>query len=278
MAIHGYDGVPGSGKTLAAVNRLWRSRESGTPPYANIPLYDLRTDRFTGEPLNRATYGWPWAVYLENEDDLLSVRRGLILVDEVDMWFSAVNWQKVGFQSRRFWTQHRKQGLNIIWTCTFIDRVLNVVRDITELNYRCMRLPFLRRYSFQRAFNPQETGTHKKSSMWFAVKLHEDLFNLYRSGFVVGDGQTSGEMGAVDYGSDLPVTVGTTEEFQELASRGVLFRPVKDGEPVVVAPLMRPVVARELSVWCERIQRGGGTPSERVGAARLAPVLKLVRR
>lgn len=283
--IHGMDGPPGSGKTSAAVNLLWKYWRSGYPVYANIPLYDLRKTE-KGEPLYPATFGWPWAPYIADVDDLLNVRKGDILLDEVDMWFSALDWQKVGFEAKRLWTQHRKMGLNILWTCTHIDRVLNVIRDITALQFRCFELPpWFRGRSLQKAFNPQETSTTRKSTMWRMLKYHRLLFQVYHSNFIVGNGKSAkdekykaAEMGAAELGEDIEVRTGSLDEILHLAAVGTLYMVAGPGEQQQVSPLLRPGTMRELMVWIARIEREKlrATNTDRATAARLRPILGMV--
>lgn len=278
MAIHGYDGVPGSGKTSAAVHRQWLARLRRIPTWGNIPLYDLRLNEWTGRPYNPLTFGWPWSGYIANMGDLLDIRRGDILLDEVDMWFPATEWQRIGFEQRRFWTQHRKAGLNIIWTCTFVDRVLNVVRDITELLYRCARLPFVPNRSFQKAINPTQTRDTRKSSMWFMVKLHRQLWQLYHSNYIVGNGlegekARASELGAAALGVDIEVRVGSLDDIWQFAGECRVIRPARKDERQEVAPLLTPGVIRELLVRMEEVKRGSGNGFDRVAARRLSPVL-----
>lgn len=286
--IHGYDGEPGDGKTSAAVNVLWASRARRVTPYANIPLYDLRVhldkkSPLYGKPLNPATFGYPWSTYLETVDDFLGVRRGLVLLDECDMWFSAVEWQKIGFHARAGWTQHRKKGLNVMWTCTHLDRMLNVIRDITAMIFRCSRIPFLNRWSVQKMFKPNETSTTRKTTMMQLLRMHEHLWQLYHSDFVVGNGAEEGDkrgvvaasFGGAELGTSIEVKTGTMEQWLHLAWLGTVYQPANDNEFQQVAPLLRPGESRQLILWVQRIMVEGdhATPNDRATAARLMPIL-----
>lgn len=284
MAIHGYDGVPGSGKTASMVQRGFLRRHSGTAIYANIPLYELRM--WLGKPLRPEFYGFPWGVYIANAEDLLTVRRGTVLLDEVDMWFAAVEWQRIGFEARRAWTQSRKQGLDIFWACTFFDNVLNVVRNITSRVNRCHEIPFFKNKRLIKAFNPQETSTTRKASSFQLVTLRPDLFGLYNSAFIVGNGEKQadglsgsiGEMGG-DFGAAMDVRPGVWEDWVEIAmkSRTVyLLAPNRDGSHNT-APLLGPEEVRRGRVWVRErtdpVQCKRFCPDERVAALRLARIV-----
>lgn len=274
MPIWGVDGPPGSGKTAFAVTLCIKYADEGKRVFANIPLYDLRP----GSPL----FGFQWANYVETMGDLLDLSAGIVLIDECDAWFNSHEWKNITFDEKLFFTQHRKEQLNIVWCCTHIDRVLNIVRDITELQHRCQRWPF--GYSLARVFNPLEGKSAKGASSWKVTKLSADLGRLYDTASRVrkgadGAGLVRGRTTA--YGQGYNVRVGTSSELWEMAG-GLSWRGFQKAEPGEDCQWVSPLLPlSEVYIVADRIRavyRGEGsgvggavTGSDKVAAKRLTP-------
>lgn len=191
MAIFGVDGANGQGKTTYAVAMCWRAYQQGERIYSNTPLVDWRVKR-NGFPYDPRTYGKPWARYIRSMDDLLRVRRGTVLLTEADLWFSAREWNKVSPERVSFWTQHRKQGLDIWWDCTNIDNLLGSIRSITLFLHTVQKL--LPRLSRIRVTQPRYKDGGRGSYIWFVMGPH--VWGLHDTNWVAGDGSGNGQNGA----------------------------------------------------------------------------------
>lgn len=199
MAVFGVQGVNGAGKTAFAVQELWEKYKNGRRIFSTTPLIDTRTNLKTGFPVNTRTYGKPWAKHIKTFEELLAVTNGEVLLDEGDGWFDARKWAGLTDERRRYFTQHRKNGLNIWITAPDVDNLDKVIRGLFWVVYHIgswsQAIPlgggrYIPGLSIVRGFNPARTSlTGKKTIESVRILwLRPEIFNLYDTAFRVGDG------------------------------------------------------------------------------------------
>lgn len=149
MAVVGYTGLFGSGKTYAAVMEADRRRRKSpeTPVMTNLQRLDL-----PGAPVH---YLWKYA----SVDAMLGAmaefaccdgiqtgqlhsaecngRGAFLLLDEVGVYLNSRVWNRIPPELSWKWQQLRKDGIDLIWTCIRPANVVKDIRDITWETHWC---------------------------------------------------------------------------------------------------------------------------------------------
>lgn len=130
--ITGIVGLPGDGKTLLGVKFLLDDMAEGRKVYANFSSRKQRWDRVS----------WSKVMQLMN---------ATVLIDEAHMWFPArSSLRETTKHELAIFQQHRKGGLNFIWTAQHEDRIDVALRELTAFVYQCRRFgPFVLWSKFQ---------------------------------------------------------------------------------------------------------------------------------
>lgn len=120
--IYGFCGLPGSGKTLYCVYRLYalRKRNHSVRIFSNIPLY--------------LPYGDPVPVF-EQLNDVFDVRDAVIFLDEAHLALSSRAWQRHGPEFERFLSQMRKRHVTLFYTTQELKSVDRFLREKTFVSY-----------------------------------------------------------------------------------------------------------------------------------------------
>lgn len=116
MAIEGYIGRPGSGKTYTLTERAMRERAKGRDVFANYPIKGCWT--FT-------------------PDQLLDLPPGVVVIDEAHLWFPARQALNLPPSWLAGMSQTRKAGWDLLWAAQHETRVDRVVRDVTSWMWLC---------------------------------------------------------------------------------------------------------------------------------------------
>ena len=114
--VEGFTGLPGSGKTYFAVKRALEADKKGIPIWSNFKI-DLPNNK-----VNR----------FRDLKEVFHVRKGLIIIDEINLVCPSRFWNKFPPQLAYFWSQTRKFELDIIWTAQHIDRVDKIIKEISN--------------------------------------------------------------------------------------------------------------------------------------------------
>ena len=114
--IYGIVGLPGSGKTYKATKDALKYIRQGIPVYSNYKILGARK--------------------YESLLDILEVRRGFIVVDEINLLAPARYFDSFPPELAYFWSQSRKFGLTICFTSQAIERVDKIIREITNYVYQ----------------------------------------------------------------------------------------------------------------------------------------------
>jgi len=116
MAIEGYVGRPGSGKSYTLVERALREAARGRDVFCNFQV--------------DGTY------YFE-PDQLLDLPPGLIIIDEAHLWFPSRMSLKLPPAWLAMLSQTRKNGWDLLWSAQHETRVDRIVRDVSSWIWVC---------------------------------------------------------------------------------------------------------------------------------------------
>lgn len=111
MAIEGFIGRPGAGKTYSMTALAVKEIAKGRDVYANYHL-------------KGATLFGP--------DDLIHLPPGLVLIDEAHLWFPARGAMRLPPSWLAQMSQTRKNGWDIWWSAQHERRVDSVLKDVTN--------------------------------------------------------------------------------------------------------------------------------------------------
>jgi len=122
MAVEGFVGLPGSGKTYWVSKLGLDAIKKGVKVYANYKLEG--------------------ATYYEDLSEVCDVEKGIIIVDEINLTCPSRWWDRFPPQLAYFWSQTRKLQLDVYWTAQHQDRVDKIVREISNWIWKINQLPF----------------------------------------------------------------------------------------------------------------------------------------
>lgn len=137
MTIFLYTGTPGSGKSLHMAKDITWAVRMGRPVIAN---FDVNTSRFRN--------GGESFTYMSNEDMTCEAletyareyfkdhkfSEGAIklYIDECQIRFNSRDWRNSGDWVKRFFTQHRKLGYDVILVCQHHEMLDKQIRAVIE--------------------------------------------------------------------------------------------------------------------------------------------------
>lgn len=121
--MEGFYGLPGAGKTYLLASIGLDAIKKGREVYANF--------RLTG------------AHYFNDIFDIINVRKGVILIDEINLSFPSRMWDKLPPQFLYFWSQTRKMELDIYFTSQHPDRVDKVPKEICNWSWWVVKVKIL---------------------------------------------------------------------------------------------------------------------------------------
>jgi len=119
MSVELIVGLPNMGKSYEMTRRAFDAVSRGIPVFSNYKL----------------GYGdeQPLGVrYWKRPEDLLDLDKGLIIVDEAQVYFNSRMWMSFDIDVQRKFQQHSKDGLNILGTVQHQDRIDVVIRELVQ--------------------------------------------------------------------------------------------------------------------------------------------------
>lgn len=162
--VEGFTGLPGSGKTYYAVKRAIEADLKGLEVWANFKI-----DLPSGE-LHRFI----------NLKDVFHVRKGLIIIDEINLVCPSRFWNKFPPELAYFWSQTRKFELDIIWTAQHVDRVDKIIKEISNYCWVFKRLPF--GFHIGNEFLPEHVTKEKRDLIDRIVfRINKKIANCYNT-------------------------------------------------------------------------------------------------
>jgi hypothetical protein len=184
--VEGYFGRMGSGKTYCMVKRTIsyikanrRAVDAGKA--APVAIYSNMQDESVLE----------WSQPFNSWDDLLRIRNGLVLLDELSIWAAARDFQSLPKAVASYVAQSRKHGVNVWYTAQHEAHVDAVWRRLTAVHHGCQRYGG---WILERQFDP---ATQEKFHSRFH-KVERGVYEYYNTFEVLGfaDGTGGGEQGA----------------------------------------------------------------------------------
>lgn len=180
--IEAYTGLPGSGKSLNAVRQMLKATERGIPCFAN---FHSRSNL------------WQYVLF----DDIKYIERGLVILDEAHMMFSARNWSKTTQEQLGLFQQHRKLGIDLIWIAQSASRVDVALRELTAFEWQHRRVGSV---VIAKKTDPIESETKKKplgrQVFWINSVLTSHYWTEERIGDINGNGAGFGRWGRAEHG------------------------------------------------------------------------------
>jgi hypothetical protein len=159
--VEGFCGLPASGKTYYLAKLGTEAIKQGRPVYANFKLKGAR--------------------YFKNLREVFHVRRGLILVDEINLLCPSRFWTSFPPSLAYFWSQTRKFQLDIYWTAQHPDRVDRIIKEISNWIWLIRRWYFGIRVA--NCYLPEHVNKEKRYSFrtnYFIIdKKIARLYNTY---------------------------------------------------------------------------------------------------
>lgn len=110
--IEAFTGLPGQGKTYLMTKKAIQEMKKGRKVYANYPLEG--------------------SISYEDISEILTVRQGLVLIDEAGLLIPAQFWTRLPYQYLQAWRQHRKGGIDIWYTAQDLHDVGTSLRRVTQ--------------------------------------------------------------------------------------------------------------------------------------------------
>ena len=118
MAIEGYVGRPGSGKSYSLTARALEEADKGRDVFTNYALRHPNAQMF-------------------GPTDLLDLPRGLVVIDEAHLWFPARMSMKLPMSWLAGMSQTRKKGWDLLWCAQHPNRIDSAIRDVTDWMWYC---------------------------------------------------------------------------------------------------------------------------------------------
>lgn len=78
--------------------------------------------------------------YVNDLKKLTELNRGIVLIDEIGIWFSARQWNKLDPRIQYKFQQHRKDGLIIYGTTQWFDSIDRVIRQLTHRYFEVRKI------------------------------------------------------------------------------------------------------------------------------------------
>lgn len=116
--IEGFIGRPGSGKTYTLTGHVLRAANSGRRVFCNYPIAHPNVWHFQPQ-------------------DFVYLPPGLIVVDEIHLWFSARMSLALPPSWWKLLSQTRKRGWDLYWSAQHESRVDRIIRDVTDYMWLC---------------------------------------------------------------------------------------------------------------------------------------------
>jgi len=177
--ITGIGGLPGSGKSYFALERIYNDLMDGKVVYTNmrsIQIHKIAWSiyRSSGRPRQKILDNFRLINTWEMKDIW---KRGIynasIYLDEVMVAWLSRDWSKMDRNLINWFSQHRKMRVNFTYIAQSIDRVDGTLRDMTQ-SFILMRNTAFWRF-----------GIFKLPQMFLAIHYAEDMKNILKREWVI---------------------------------------------------------------------------------------------
>lgn len=138
--IYGITGKAGSGKTYFMIRLCKKFLEQGRDVFINVKVDEKELNLKEHKNIFGHTNGLGKLYYWNNLKQFRKVHSGIILMDEAGAYFNARKWSQVDEEDLVKFQQHRKDGLEIIYSSQNFDFVDKVIRQLTNMIYICHKI------------------------------------------------------------------------------------------------------------------------------------------
>ena len=137
-------GYPGAGKTYALARKALQFAEQGRELYCNFELNTTKSSNLK-KYANGLFYPYQKQIhYQETVDELLGLNKGVIIMDEAQVYFNSRSWADADIRLQYKLQQHRKDGLDIWGTVQHEKRLDAVMCELVTKYYQCKKFFGLR--------------------------------------------------------------------------------------------------------------------------------------
>jgi len=177
------EGRPGMGKSVWLVGEILRYLRQGKTVYTNVAITDKKLCEKYVDKL----------FFIESLEDVITLRSGKIVLDEVQTYLNSRNWDKLDIRFQLLLQQHRKKGLDIVGATQSIKRADVVFRELVQVFYRVrkivsFRVPYTKSafgFFYLREYDPDDmessgAKSKQKALSWFIPFVADPyLFRVY---------------------------------------------------------------------------------------------------
>lgn len=172
-------GYPGAGKSYYMAHRADKCMKASLPVFANFPMKGARTFRLEapkkkGDPVR--FFWWEVNASLPEGGEFIEApamwfpKKGLVLIDEAQVFFDSHNWEVYGEDFTAFFSQTRKDLITVLWASQSVSSVSKTIRDRThQIHKPAQWLSFLTGFS--------RKGTHP---LLFVVRSYYKCKEQYK--------------------------------------------------------------------------------------------------
>jgi len=142
------------GKSVWLVSEILRFLRRGYKVYTNVSINDVKLAKKYSQQL----------FSIESLEDIITLREGKVVLDEVQTYLNSRNWDKLDIRFQLLLQQHRKRGLDIVGATQSIKRADVVFRELVQVFYRIrkivsFRVPYTKNafgFFYLREFDPDD--------------------------------------------------------------------------------------------------------------------------
>jgi len=127
------EGRPGMGKTIYLVSEILNYLNWGHHVYTNVTL--TLPDGYTRSPRLHQ---------IDSLEDIVNLRSGKIVLDEVQTYLNSRNWDKLDIRFQLLLQQHRKRGLDILGATQSVKRADVVFRELIQNFYAIRKIAVIK--------------------------------------------------------------------------------------------------------------------------------------
>lgn len=121
MAVYGFIGEKGSGKSYAVCRRMVRAHDDKQRTHCNL------------------TSTWDWCSRVTCLADICAIRGGVCWWDEAPQWVGARDYRNTPPELLSSFAQGRKDGCHLLYTAQFWQQTDLHLREQTDVVYKCSR-------------------------------------------------------------------------------------------------------------------------------------------
>jgi len=164
-------GKPGKGKTYTLVKLAIKFLNQGRNVYSNFFIdYNLLAKD------KRLKKNCGQIFFWQKVEDLVKIKKGVILIDECQIYFNSRKWKELPEVLQYKLQQHRKHGLDIWGAVQNFKRIDVVARELVNW---CYEVGKFGRVFFLNGFDPEDIDKVKRQSRITKIYLYSKKIASY---------------------------------------------------------------------------------------------------